>query len=740
MYRRLIAVSVVILVSLGGLVWLGLRTLELQQEALEGKRLKEFAAVAENVRSVVKRQLDAFIQNEQRRDYTEYQYAYVPEDAPLENEQVTVMRSPLSTGMEQGLAFGHFQIDSDEVISTPYYQPGRGMSRGGAMGGMGGSQGKGETSLNQRAKVYVDELRENLLPILSAGQAGKNKVVRDDMVALNLPEVKEKITNQYLLEKSEIKAPVPQPQSKQLVDQAEQQVALGVQKQQSYKIDIQQSQEPRVETRSRGNVAQNFDNRGQRTPAGRRFFSRSSGESNVRDTSDLIGGKAGVSSEGVDTDRSESRSSRRAAREAPSKSVSKNKDAKKTLTSQHGYSSSEREKPALMAEEAEVKAAAVPLGTAESDRVNIQIEPFKPLVVRNGVGTDSIFGGEVFLVRRVQIENDFLLQGFRLNEAALLELVREAAEANMGDRMSFDLGRQADEGAAYQAVLDFGFGSLTLNLHDLDPGWIVRQVKQAQYWYTATISIVFLVVGLGLMSLWRNVREQLRLAQQKDDFISAVSHELRTPLTSIRMYTEMLEKNWVKSDEQRNRYYGNMRQESERLSRLIENVLDFSRIQRGRKRYDFQEGDINQCVEKGIDTMRPFAEQSGFVIQKELAQLEPMIFDHDAAMQIVINLLDNAIKYGGDGEDNRVVVRTRQDGSFVLIEVEDHGSGVPLWHRQKVFEEFYRCQPEDRRETTGTGLGLALVKRFALAHDGFVEIFTAKPQGALFRVGLASGE
>ena len=380
------------------------------------------------------------------------------------------------------------------------------------------------------------------------------------------------------------------------------------------------------------------------------------------------------------------------------------------------------------------------LSVDESDRVNIQIEPFKPLVVRNGIGADSIFGGEVFLVRRVQIENDFLLQGFRLNETALLELVREAAEANMGDRMSFDLGRQADEGAAYQAVLDFGFGSLTLNLHDLDPGWIVRQVKQSQYWYTATISIVFLVVGLGLMSLWRNVREQLRLAQQKDDFISAVSHELRTPLTSIRMYTEMLEKDWVKSDEQRNRYYGNMRQESERLSRLIENVLDFSRIQRGRKRYDFQEGDINQYVDKGIDTMQPFAKQSGFVIQKELAELESMIFDHDAAMQIVINLLDNAIKYGGEGVDNRIVVRTRLDGSFVLIEVEDHGSGVPMRHRQKVFEEFYRCQPEDRRETTGTGLGLALVKRFALAHDGFVQILTAEPQGALFRVGLARGE
>ena len=117
-----------------------------------------------------------------------------------------------------------------------------------------------------------------------------------------------------------------------------------------------------------------------------------------------------------------------------------------------------------------------------------------------------------------------------------------------------------------------------------------------------------------------------------------------------------------------------------------------------------------------------------------------MVFDHDAVMQIVINLLDNAIKYGGDRVDNLIWVRTRQDGSFVLIEVEDHGSGIPQRHRQKVFEEFYRCQPEDRRETTGTGLGLALVKKFALAHDGFVQILTAEPQGAIFQVGLARGK
>lgn len=181
-----------------------------------------------------------------------------------------------------------------------------------------------------------------------------------------------------------------------------------------------------------------------------------------------------------------------------------------------------------------------------------------------------------------------------------------------------------------------------------------------------------------------------------------------------------------------------MRQESERLSRLIENVLDFSRIQRGRKKYTFSLGDINECIIDVVEMMTPYAAQSGFSIKMKLGQLEQMAFDGDAVTQIVVNLLDNAIKYARDAEDKTITVRTRSDRQFILIEVEDHGPGVSHRQRKKVFEQFYRSGAEDTRETTGTGLGLALVKKFAQAHNGFVEIITAKPTGAIFRVALAA--
>ena len=129
--------------------------------------------------------------------------------------------------------------------------------------------------------------------------------------------------------------------------------------------------------------------------------------------------------------------------------------------------------------------------------------------------------------------------------------------------------------------------------------------------------------------------------------------------------------------------------------------------------------------------------QKGFTIRTELGQVEPTAFDGDAVTQIVVNLLDNAIKYARNAEDRTIIIRTASDERFVRIEVEDRGPGVPHRQRKKIFEQFYRAGAEATRETTGTGLGLALVKKFAEAHNGFVEIISAKPTGAIFRVGLA---
>jgi len=369
------------------------------------------------------------------------------------------------------------------------------------------------------------------------------------------------------------------------------------------------------------------------------------------------------------------------------------------------------------------------------DLVSITIESFMPLVVSHAGNTNSIFAGQIYLVRHVKIEDRDIVQGFLFDETQLMKEVQDSARIIPAD-MSFVMSPGPDSDVAYTAALSFGRGELPFGLKDRDPERMASQIASLHRWYLGTIAFMFLAVALGLTSVWRNIHAQVSLARKKDDFISAVSHELRTPLTSIRMHSEMLERNWVKSQEKVSEYYSSMRQESERLSRLIENVLDFSRIQRGRKKYNLTVGDLNKCVSDVIEMMKPYAAQSGFSIQADLGALEPTRFDRDAITQIVVNLLDNAIKYSRNSSDKVVYVRTKPSGNHTLIEVEDRGPGLPHRERKKVFEQFYRVAAESTRETTGTGLGLALVKKFVEAHNGFVEVVSAVPRGAIFRIGL----
>jgi len=388
------------------------------------------------------------------------------------------------------------------------------------------------------------------------------------------------------------------------------------------------------------------------------------------------------------------------------------------------------------AEQPAVPAAQLNQPITEADTVQVRIEPFVPITVPDSTGGDGIFAGQVFLLRHVQIEDRHLVQGFGLNEDELLGQIAESARRLLRRGMGYDISKTERADAAFAAILQFDFGEIVLNLTEQQPGYIQAQVLRIRNWFFGILAVVWVSVLLAMAALWKNMHQQVQLSRKKDDFISAVSHELRTPLTSIRMYTEMLEKDWVKTDDKRREYYTTMRTESERLSRLIENVLDFSRIQRGKKKYQFTLGDVNACIAEVAEMMRPFVERAGFTLIREFGAIEPFMFDRDAVTQIVINLVDNALKYAKGAEDKRIFLRTRPSKEMVLIEVEDRGPGVPRSRQKKIFDAFYRCEDESTRQSTGTGLGLALVKRFAEAHAGFVEIVNAKPTGALFRVGL----
>ncbi len=665
MYKRLIILSVIIFAAMCGLIGLGYHSIRIRAQGMEGTRRGEFAAVAEQVRQDVTRKLDEFMQTEQNRPYTDYQYYYVPENiAPgQQQQQVPVLRSPLAGRLENSLAYGNFQIEPDGSIITPndFLE-----------------QTQRQDTLVAGNELFTDVLSnrknigDNVLPVLDGTTSGSFKLNfrNENRVATpTLPRTYGRAGSGR-----GVKSKLPQSQQGS-----------------NYNIESLQSRDQKAQVleQQRSIVELNISNQAVQT------------QQMLKEEAEL--GALGEKSI------------------PPPPIVSP-----------------------VQAEQAEDFYEGLQLQSPEgqSETVQVRIEPFVPVVVPGDPNVGSVFGGQVFLLRHVQIEDRHFIQGFQLNEKKLVEEIQESASRFMREGMDFHLVQngtdQDDHDVAYAAILSFGFGDLALHLNEIDPDWIGKRMNTLRTWYFSIVSVVLLAVTLGLASLWRNARAQLKLAQKKDDFISAVSHELRTPLTSIRMYAEMLEKNWVKSQDKAAEYYKNMRQESERLSRLIENVLDFSRIQRGRKKYSFSVGDLNKCVSDVVEMMKPHAAQKDFTIRTELGRVEPSGFDGDAVTQIVVNLLDNAIKYARNAEDRTIIVRTSRNDRFILIEVEDRGPGIPHRQRKKIFEQFYRAGAEATRETAGTGLGLALVKKFAEAHNGFVEIISAKPTGALFRVALAS--
>jgi signal transduction histidine kinase len=232
----------------------------------------------------------------------------------------------------------------------------------------------------------------------------------------------------------------------------------------------------------------------------------------------------------------------------------------------------------------------------------------------------------------------------------------------------------------------------------------------ASYVYALSGGLLLAAV-LGLLALYRMVAVAMAFAERRSNFVAAVSHELRTPLTAIRMYGEMLRDGIVPSEEKRQEYYGHITAESERLSRLVNNVLEFSRLEKGTRAVALATGPLEPVVREAVELVRPHVEAEGFTLRLELDDaLPPVRFERDALLQVLFNLIDNAVKYAGDGAERRVVVRASNGEDGVRLTVSDAGPGVPGRHLAHVFEPFYRGEHELTRRTKGTGIGLALVR------------------------------
>jgi signal transduction histidine kinase len=244
--------------------------------------------------------------------------------------------------------------------------------------------------------------------------------------------------------------------------------------------------------------------------------------------------------------------------------------------------------------------------------------------------------------------------------------------------------------------------------------------------------VLFGAIGLAIQAASR----QLKLSQMKSDFVSNVSHELRTPLASIRVFGEYMRLGRVVTDQKVREYGEYIEAESRRLTQLINNILDFSKIESAEKKYKMAEADVVELVH---DTVCAFAmplRENGYAVSftPPAAMLPPLTIDRDAIAQVLMNLLDNAVKYSNGHKAVAVIVSA--DERYVNIAVRDRGIGIPAAEQKKIFEKFYRVGSGLVHDVKGSGLGLAIVRHVVKAHGGRVEVTSAPGEGSTFTIVL----
>jgi signal transduction histidine kinase len=243
-----------------------------------------------------------------------------------------------------------------------------------------------------------------------------------------------------------------------------------------------------------------------------------------------------------------------------------------------------------------------------------------------------------------------------------------------------------------------------------------------------------LIIG-GLVFTKHIVSKEMGLARLKSDFVSNVSHELRTPLALIRLYAETLELGRITTPEKKQEYYRIVRKESERLTALINNILDFSRIEAGRKEYEFRETDIAELVRNTLDSYRYQIEQQGFAFEESIDSSLPKVYvDREAIARALVNLVNNALKYSAD--EKFLGVKLYRENSALKLEVIDRGIGITRREQSKIFEKFYRTGDPLVHNTKGSGLGLSLVRHITQAHGGEIAVESTPGKGSKFTLSL----
>lgn len=259
-------------------------------------------------------------------------------------------------------------------------------------------------------------------------------------------------------------------------------------------------------------------------------------------------------------------------------------------------------------------------------------------------------------------------------------------------------------------------------------------VREGRLYLILFTGIIFVML-IGIVVMVRAIIHESEISRMKSEFVSNVSHELKTPLALIRMFGETLDSGIVTDEKERLKFYSIIRKESERLTHLINNVLDFSRMDAGIKEYNFQETDLVEVVRNSLEAYKFQLSDNGFTIESDLpGETIVLKIDRDAISQVLINLLNNAVKYSD--EQKYILVKVDRNSTSAMVSVKDQGIGISKEELKKIFDKFYRVSSARTKEKRGSGLGLTLARHIVEAHGGTIEVNSEIGEGSKFTVRI----
>jgi signal transduction histidine kinase len=375
----------------------------------------------------------------------------------------------------------------------------------------------------------------------------------------------------------------------------------------------------------------------------------------------------------------------------------------------------------------------------DNEKLQVEVDPMQSVFINDL---------QVFIFRRIVINNQVYRQGFVLmveeflNHLAGQYFVQQPMSrfASLGLKV-MDQGREV---TAVQAGATAQHPSFSLNRTFPRPFSFLRAMLTCDQIPRSagrkTLSIMMVVLGaiilLGLFAIYQSAQAVVALSERRSSFVSSVTHEVKTPLTNIRMYIEMLEQGIARDQEREQEYFRILGSESARLSRLINNVLEFSKLEKKQRHLDLQEGTFEEVIQEVKDVMREKLRQEDFTLELEINDVPPFKYDREVMVQVLINLMENSMKFGKGSPVRKITLRVWPEGDWMKIGASDTGPGIPRHALKKVFDDFYRVDSSLTRTTRGTGIGLALVKKFVLAMNGSITATNNDGPGCTITISL----